>query len=224
MHNSSLFSSVPGLGLLLLCAIAAAYFGATAIAALALLLFLLCLCARIWSRGLLDKAGVSIGDGQTACHAGDTLTLSLHVSSRSLFPLIWLDVFVPLGETPLLRHADMDESETYAPVQLPMERPLYGFSERFAWLLWQHEIACEEPLLSLRRGVVDIRRVSLQAGDGLAMAAEQRWMDLQRPVHLSVYPRLVPVDVSPFARLIADAQSGARGQTEDVTLHFTVEA
>ena len=218
MHNSSLFSSVPGLGLLLLCAIASAYFGATAIAALALLLFLLCLCARIWSRGLLDKASVSIGDGQTACHAGDILTLSLHVSSRSLFPLIWLDVFVPLGETPLLRHADMDESESYAPVQLPMERPVYGFSERFAWLLWQHEIACEEPLLSLRRGVVDIRRVSLQAGDGLAMAAEQRWMDLQRPVHLSVYPRLVPVDVSPFARLIADAQSGARGQTEDVTL------
>ena len=218
MHNSSLFSSAAGLGLLLLCAIASAYFGATAIAALALLLFLLCLCARLWSRGLLDKTSISFSDGQTACHAGDTLTLSLHVSSRSLFPLIWLDVFVPLGETPLLRHADDEADSLYAPVQLPMERPLYGFSERFAWLLWQHDIACEEPLLSLHRGVVDIRRVSLQAGDGLAMAAEQRWVNLDRPLRLSVYPRLVPVDVSPFARLIADAQSGARGQTEDVTL------
>lgn len=215
MHNSSLFSSPPGLLLLLLGAVAAAYFGALPIAAFALLLFLLCASARLWSGGVLDKASVSFGDGQTACHAGDTLTLSLYVASRSLFPLIWLEVYVPLGEELLLRHEDEDNPQ---PVQLPLERPVYGFSERFAWLLWQHEIACEETLLSLRRGVVEIHKVSLQAGDGLAMSAQQRWQNLDHPVRLSVYPRLVPVDVSPFARLIADAQAGARGQTEDVTL------
>ena len=122
---------------------------------------------------------------------------------------------VPLGQTLLLRHEDDDNPQQ---VQLPLERPVYGFSERFAWLLWQHEIACEETLLSLRRGVVEIAHVSLQAGDGLAMAAQQRWQSLERPLRLSVYPRLERVDVSPFVRLIADAQTGARGQTEDVTL------
>jgi len=215
MHNSSLFSSPPGLGLLLLGVIASAYFGATLISAFALLLFLLCLSARLWSGNVLEKTSVSLSDGQTACHAGDTLTLTLRVMSRSVFPLMWLDVFVPLGETLLLRH-EFDENPEK--IQLPLERPLYGFSERFAWLLWQHEISCEENLLSLHRGVLHISRVSLQAGDGLAMSAQQKWMDLERPVRLSVYPRIVPVDVSPFARLIADALAGARGQTEDVTL------
>lgn len=215
MHNSSIFSSPLGLILLLALTIAGAYFGSAPVSAFALLLLLLCACARLWSRGVLEKASLSIDDGQTACHAGDTITLTLRVFSRSLFPLIWLDVFVPLGEKLLLRHVD---DETPEPLQLPMQKPLYGFSERFAWLLWQHEITCEETLQSLHRGVTEISTVSLQAGDGLAMSAQQKWLTLNRPVRLSVYPRLVPVDVSPFARLIADAQTGARGQTEDVTL------
>ena len=215
MHNSSLFSSPLGLLGLFVCTVAAAYFGATLVAAFLLLLFLLGLSARLWSGGVLGKTTVSVGGRQTACHAGDPLTLTLRVHSRSLFPLIWLDVFVPLGQSLLLRHEDDDNPQQ---VQLPLERPVYGFSERFAWLLWQHEIACEETLLSLRRGVVEIAHVSLQAGDGLAMAAQQRWQNLERPLRLSVYPRLERMDVSPFVRLIADAQTGARGQTEDVTL------
>ena len=215
MHNSSIFSSPLGLVLLLALAISGAYFGSAPVSAFALLLLLLCACARLWSRGVLEKASLSIDDGQTACHAGDTITLTLRVFSRSVFPLIWLDIFVPLGETLILCHADDEKPE---PLQLPMQRPLYGFSERFAWLLWQHEIACEETLLSLRRGITEISFVSLQAGDGLAISAQQKWLTLDRPVRLSVYPRLVPVDVSPFARLIADAQTGARGQMEDVTL------
>ena len=215
MHNSSIFSSPLGLILLLALTIAGAYFGSAPVSAFALLLLLLCACARLWSGGVLEKATLSIDDGQTACHAGDTLTLTLRVFSRSIFPLIWLDVFVPLGESLILRHTDDEKPE---PIQLPMQKPLYGFSERFAWLLWQHEIACEETLLSVHRGMTEISAVSLQAGDGLAMSARQKWLTLERPVRLWVYPRLVSVDVSPFARLIADAQTGARGQTEDVTL------
>lgn len=215
MHNSSIFSSPLGLVLLLILTVAGAYFGSASISAFALLLLLLCACALLWSRGVLEKAALSIDDGQTACHAGDTITLTLRVFSHSVFPLIWLDVFVPLGEKLILRHVDAEKPE---PLQLPMQKPLYGFSERFVWLLWQHEITCEETLLSLHRGVTEISSVSLQAGDGLAMSAQQKWMTLERPVRLSVYPRLVSVDVSPFARLIADAQTGARGQTEDVTL------
>ncbi len=215
MHNSSLFSSPIGLLGLFASTVAAAYFGATLVAAFLLLLFLLGLSARLWSGGVLGKTSVSVGSRQTACHAGDPLEIELRVFSRSVFPLVWLDVFVPLGQSLLLRHEDDENPQK---IQLPLEHPVYGFSERFAWLLWQHEIACTETLLSLRRGVVEIAHVSLQAGDGLAMAAQQKWQDLERPLRLSVYPRLERVDVSPFARLIADAQTGARGQTEDVTL------
>ncbi len=215
MYNSSIFASGFGLLLLLAGVIASAYFRLTLIAAFLLLVLLLCAGACLWSRNVLHKTTVSIADGQTACHAGDSMPLTLIVRSRSFFPLIWLDVTVPLGHTLILKR-EGDESPQLE--TLPYERPLYGMHERFAWLLWQQEITCEETLTTLRRGVVRVERASLQAGDGLGMAAQQRWQTLERPIKLVVYPKLVPVDVRVLTRQITDAEAGARGQTEDITL------
>ena len=215
MHNSSLFASRLGLGALLVLAITCVYWGATLIAAFVLLVFLLSLGACLWSRSVLARTSVSIGDGQTACHAGDTLPLTLTVHSRSPFPLIWLDVIVPFGEKLTL----MREDDTHPQLETePYQKPQYGLRERFAWLLWQHEITCEETLKTLRRGVVTIERIRLQAGDGLGMAAGYRDNALNPPVRLVVYPQLVPVDIRPFTRLITLAEAGAKGQTEDITL------
>jgi len=215
MLNSSLFASLPGLFLLISLAIAAAYYGATLIAAFLLLVFLLCASACLWSRGVLQKTAVSVIDGQNACHAGETMPLTLRLRSRSFFPLIWLDVILPFGDTPVLRREGDEPDQTYTFIT---GKPFYGLRERFVWLLWQQEITCEETLLAMRRGVVSIPHACLQAGDGLGMAAAQRYMPLERPVRLLVYPRLVRVDINPFMRLITDAEAGARGQTEDITL------
>ena len=215
MLNSSLFASLPGLLLLAGLTIAAAYYGATLIAAFLLLIFLLCASACLWSRGVLGKTSVSVDDGQTACHAGETMPLTLRLRSRSFFPLIWLDVILPFGDTPILRREGDEPGKTHTFIT---GKPFYGLRERFVWLLWQQEIACEETILALRRGVVSIPHACLQAGDGLGMAAAQRYMPLDRPVRLLVYPRLVRVDINPFLRLITDAEAGARGQTEDITL------
>ena len=215
MHNSSLFASQLGLWALLVLVIACAYWGATLIAAFALLVLLLAFGASLWSRSVLAKTSVSIGDGQTACHAGDTLPLSLTVHSRSIFPLIWLDVTVPLGEKLIVQREGDDHPQLEAE---PYQKPQYGFHERFAWLLWQQEITCQETLQTLRRGIVPLERIRLQAGDGLGMAADYRDVHLCPPMRLVVYPRLVPVDIRPFTRLVTLAEAGAKGQTEDITL------
>ncbi|MBQ8619539.1 MAG: DUF58 domain-containing protein [Clostridia bacterium] len=215
MHNSSLFASRLGLGALLAAAIACAYWGATLIAAFLLLVLLLSFGASLWSRNVLTRTSVSIADGQTACHAGDTLPLTLAVHSRSLFPLIWLDVTIPFGERLIVQREGDEHPQLEAELY---QKPQYGLRERFAWLLWQQEITCEESLETLRRGVVPIDHVRLQAGDGLGLAADFRDAALERPVRLTVYPRLVPVDIRPFTRLITLAEAGAKGQTEDITL------
>lgn len=215
MHNSSLFASRLGLAALLALSIACIYWGATLMAAFLLLVLLLGFGASLWSRNVLAKTSVSIGEGQTACHAGDTLPLQLTIRSRSLFPLIWLDVTVPFGNKLIVRREQDEHPELE---RGPYEKPEYGLRERFAWLLWQQEIACEETLETIRRGVVPIDSIRLQAGDGLGMAADSRSIALERPVRLVVYPQLVPVDVRPFTRLVTLAEAGAKGQTEDITL------
>lgn len=215
MHNSSLFATGPGLLALLALTIVALYFRATLIASFLLLVLFLNACAYFWGKNVLNRTEVSIADGQTACHAGDTLPLTLCVRSRSFFPLIWLDVLLPTGTTPILCREGDNPDTRFEP---PESGPVCGVQERFVWLLWQQEITCEETLRAARRGVVRITSASLQAGDGLGMAACHRWAPLPRPVRLSVYPRLIPVDAAPFLQLLSDAEAGARGQTEDVTL------
>ena len=215
MHNSSLFSSVPGLLILLALVILASYSGAALIAAFLLLVLLISLCACLWSQNILKKTHVSIDEGQTACHAGDTIPLTLRVHSKSVFPLIWLDVLLPLGQALVFSREDEEAPQPYT---LPTERPLYALRERFVWLLWQHEITCEETLIAHRRGVVQVTRVCLQAGDALGLSAAQRFAPLERPVTLIAYPRLYLVDIKPFLRLLSDAETGPRGQMEDITL------
>ncbi|MBQ6859937.1 MAG: DUF58 domain-containing protein [Clostridia bacterium] len=215
MYNSSLFASPFGLVLLLALAVGALYFGAGQIAAFLLLVLLLSASARLWSRGVLQKTGISIDDGQTACHAGESMNITLRIRSRSFFPLIWLDVVVPFGERLLLR-AEGDAPDTRHAI--PPEQQVTGLRERFAWLLWQQEIACSETLHAERRGVVDITHASLQAGDGFGLSACHRFAELDHPVRFAVYPRLMQADVRPLTRQLSDAEAGRRGQTEDMTL------
>ena len=111
MNNSSLFASRLGLIALLILAIACIYWGAMLIAAFLLLVLLLSAGACLWSSGVLRKTSVQIGEGQTACHAGDTLPLVLIVHSRSIFPLIWLDVTVPFGEKLIVKREGDEHPE-----------------------------------------------------------------------------------------------------------------
>ena len=217
MNKSSLFATIPGLLLLFALLIAAAYFGAYALAALLLVTLVFGALSRLWSRAVLQNTDVSIDEHLAACHAGEAFELTLNVRNCSFFPLIWLDAAIPLavGERPKIIREGDDPSKT---IELPYERPLCALCERIVWFLWQQEITCTQQMKALSRGMVTLDRASLQAGDGLGLAACQRWTKLRHPVQITVYPRLVPVDVWPFLRLIQDAEAGARGQTEDVTL------
>ena len=217
MNKSSLFATIPGLAALFALAVAAAYYEASLLAAVLLLALVLCALSRLWSRAVLGKTTVSIDVENPACHAGEAFEFTLRVRSRSFFPLIWLDVALPLaiGERARIVREGENPEKT---IELPYERPLTALCERFVWLLWQQEIACKERMTALKRGVVALERASLQAGDGMGLAACQRWMRLERPCRVTVYPRLLPVDISPFLRLVQDAEAGSRGQTEDVTL------
>lgn len=217
MNKSSLFATLPGLVILFVLVVGAAYFGATLLAAVLLLCLVLGALSRLWSRSVLKRTEVSIEETQIACHAGETFDLTLCVRSRSFFPLIWLDVALPLaiGERPNILRAGDDPDKT---LELPYERPLSALCERFVWLLWQQEITCREEMQALSRGVTELSRASLQAGDGMGLAACQRWVKLAFPARVTVYPRLYPVDVQSFLRLVQDAEAGSRGQTEDVTL------
>lgn len=214
--RSSWFASVPGVLVLLLFAVTANYFRAWQISAFFFLLFFLCSGALLWSRRVLRRAALSLSLMQKECHAGERLSLRLKVRNHSFFPLVWLDVILPVGEKALVRRAEEEKPFWY--VCAGEQNAQAALRQRFAWLLWQQEILWQEELLALQRGLAMFSRAELSAGDGFGLSSQAHPYFFAAPVSLTIYPRRLPVDVQPFLRVIQEAAAGKRGQMEDVTL------
>ncbi len=214
--DNSRFVSIPGLFILLFFAVLAIYFGARIIGAFLLFFFLICLASRLWSRGVLNRVRFEAEPVIFSCHVGGELKLKLKVRNFSFFPLVWLDVILPMGSEELIRSADDD---TIFRFNLPgEEQERTGIRERFVWLLWQQEIAWEEDLLTLRRGACLISEACLCAGDGFGLSAQRKRYPLNTPFELLIFPRLYEVNLNPFLRFSQEAVALSRGQQEDVTI------
>lgn len=214
--RNSRFVTLPGLCALLFFAVLATYYQVQTIAAFLMLLFCLCASSFFWSRVVLRKVEISVASRQNTCHAGERLVLEMKVRNRSFLPLVWLDVILPAGHKAYIRQAG--EQETSWLLLGRDAEPQAGIRERFVWLLWQQEIAWEEELDTLRRGVVELAGAGLQAGDGFGLSARERWYSFPVPLRLVIWPKLVPVSVQPFLRITQEAVAASRGQTEDITL------
>lgn len=153
---------------------------------------------------------------QECCYAGERMKWSMRVRNQSFLPLVWLDVIVATGKKPIFK-ADGSEDFFWFLMKGETEAQT-GIRVRFVWLLWQQEIFWEESLQSVRRGVVKLREINLQAGDGFGLSALEARKELSVPQRLVVYPRLVKVTVQPFLKISQEAAAKNRGQTEDVTI------
>lgn len=214
--RNSRFVTLPGLSGLLFFAVLATYYQVWTIAAFLMLLFCLCASSFFWSRVVLKKVEISVAACQNTCHAGERLVLEMKVRNRSFLPLVWLDVILPAGHKACIRQAGEEETSWFL-LGRDVE-PQAGIRERFVWLLWQQEIAWEEELDTLRRGVAELAGAGLQAGDGFGLSARESWYSFQNPLRLVIWPKLVPVSVQPFLRITQEAVAASHGQTEDITL------
>ncbi len=214
--KTSRFVTLPGLGVLLFFAVLAIYFRAQIVGAFLCFFFLLCFSSWFWSRGILSRIRLGVETGTACCHAGGTLSLKITVRNLSIFPLVWLDVILPVGKKELLKTDD--DGEVFWFVMEHGADAITGIRERFVWLLWQQEITWEETLVTLRRGWTCITEANLQAGDGFGLSAQGKRYPLPAPVQLVVYPRLMPVNVQPFLKMSQEAAARNRGQQEDITI------
>lgn len=214
--RSSRFAGLPGILLLLVLAVTAIYFNAQLVGAFLSLLALLFGCSFVWSREVLKKAEISAEPLKGECCAGETLLLEMKVKNKSFFPLIWLDVILPMGKRPLARQAGQEDFSWHFLKGNPEAQ--IGIRERFVWLLWQQEIGWQEELSAVRRGVITLEGAGLRAGDGFGLSAQESWYPFETPVRLIIYPRITAVSARPFLKICQEAAARDRGQQEDVTV------
>ncbi len=219
-HRSSLLTSVPALGVILvLCALCAAINLRGAVAAL-LLAFLLAGGARLWSRMALHNVSMQVVAQSDGVFPGQELTFDVKLHNGKLLPLVWLELCFPLDKTLCLLPEDTrapDELELAALREQGLSEKLVG-EKRLPFCAWYETMTVSSRWSAERRGIYNTSCWSLRTGDGFGLTQVERAISASDAGEYAVYPALVPVCTDLFLRSLWNVDTGSRGMLQDTTL------
>ncbi len=198
-QSRSNFVTIPGLVILFVLALAAAYAGIGLLFAALTALFLLCLLSRLWAEGSLKKLGFGMDSKDICGFPGDELCLPVRISNDKFLPVIWLSADLGIGEEDCV--APKDGSEAV-----------------FSWIMPRQKLSWDEPLKALRRGVKRISSVELVSGDGFGLAWTASTADLGKDMQIFVFPAILPADITVITGKLSEMEAWSRGRYTDPTL------
>ncbi len=198
-QSRSNFVTIPGLVILFVLALAAAYAGIGLLFAALTALFLLCLLSRLWAEGSLKKLGFGMDAKDICGFPGDELCLPVRISNDKFLPVIWLSADLGIGEEDCV--APKDGSEAV-----------------FSWIMPRQKLSWDEPLKALRRGVKRISSVDLVSGDGFGLAWTASTADLSKDMQIFVFPAILPADITVLTRKLSEMEAWSKGRYTDPTL------
>lgn len=208
LGRSSLFVSGKAIALFGCGAVVSAVFHLSALSAVLAFLCFFCLASRLWGEGALRNIGVETEFYPGGLFPQGTVELKLRVKNEKWLPVIWLEVFQPLGEKDAL--APCDEEIVQEDGQRFLRR-------KFTFLMGQEELLWTSHWTAQRRGLFHPEQMLLQAGDGFGLTQACRRIGAAGR-SVAVYPALQPVSPELFLRDLWDCSSGAKGYLEDPTV------
>ena len=198
-QSRSNFVTVPGLVILLVLALAAAYAGIGLLFAALAALFLLCLTCRLWAEGSLRKIAFGAGGRALCGFPGDELSLPISVSNDKFLPVVWLSADLKIGEDDCIALRDGSEAV-------------------FSWIMPHQKLAWDEPVKAVKRGVRTLSSVDMVSGDGFGLAWTANSMQLKDAVEVFVFPAILPVDITVLVRKLSEMEAYSKGWYADPTL------
>ena len=217
-RRSSVLVSLPALAALLLGSVLAAFFGQERLAFVLMFVFLLAGASRIWAA--LAARKVSVSGAVRGMFPGEEARLELTVRNDKFLPLVWLELFFPLAQSLCLVPEDSrkpDDWEMAGLEEMHASTQLVG-EKRCSFLLWYETVRLPVRWRAGRRGVYSSAGWRLRTGDGFGLTQIDRPLPREEARRFAVYPALVEVRPDLFLRNLWNADTGARGVMEDVTV------
>ena len=216
--QSALLVSYGVIALSLGTSILAWWFGLSRIAALLTAVAVTGIVGRLW--GLHALRGLTV----TVLPEAETLSVGQSVSARyslrndKLLPLVWVEV---LHEIPARDCLVPDDS--FVRRQLPPEEAertgrAEVYLRRLAFLPGGGSLEWDTEWTGVRRGVYRPQSLILRSGDGFGLTQATGEAGGLSGRVLVVWPKLVPVRIQPFLRLVWSGSAGRAGFTEDPTV------
>ena len=221
LSRSSNLVTWPALILVLVLCVLAAFFGQGRLAAVLMFLFLLALASRCWAALALRRVYVSASSQSSGVFPGDTIRVDIEVQNGKFLPLIWLELFFPLSPDlcmlPEEHWREPDESEKSALMKRGYSAKLVG-EKRLSFLLWYETVGFSMSWSASRRGVYSTDGWRVRTGDGFGLTQVEQPLSERRVCQFYIYPKLVKVRPDIFLRNLWNADTGAKGTMEDITV------
>lgn len=219
--RSSILVSRGFLGLSLVLGLLAAFFGQGWLAALLLGLFLAALASRLWAAASGRRVKASARARTRGVFPGQELTVEVEIRNDKFLPVVWMELFFPLAESLCLVPEDNRPPEGWETLELQEIRAstaLVG-EKKLSLMLWYETLQLETRWSARCRGVYSTENWTIHTGDGFGLSQVRRPFSLREGAdRFAVYPRLVGVSPELFLRNLWNADTGARGVMEDITV------
>ncbi|OGO39361.1 MAG: hypothetical protein A2147_10420 [Chloroflexi bacterium RBG_16_57_8] len=147
------------------------------------LLFMLYGVAQIWAKYSLRRLEYSRHLSTTRAFYGDEVTFEVSLSNRKVLPLPWVQIEEELDEQLHLPDAVATS---------PSHRPGRVVLKNLMPLGWYHRVKRIYPLRCTKRGYFAFGPTRIQTGDYFRFRVKE--MEVEDPVYLMVYPRIVPLN------------------------------
>jgi uncharacterized protein (DUF58 family) len=137
--------------------------------------------AALWSRVSLSGVRCRRRVREGRLFPGESTELTLEIFNRKPLPLPWVKME---DEIPIELAGDL------APV--PASRPGYFLLSRWASVLWYRKVSWKHRLQGNKRGYYRLGSLTLTSGD--IFGFYPRWRQFSGADHVTVYPRIFPVE------------------------------
>ena len=219
-NKSSYLVFWPVIAFLGAAAIAGFLFKLQILAFAAAVLFLLALVCRIW----IIQAGknmefLMVGES-SGLYPGQKSDFVFHVKNNKLVPVLWADLFYPLGKDlciipeetrPAMEWEKLLLKEAGASQELVGESHLSSFS-------WYEAKTVTVQWTARHRGLYSNTGWSLRTGDGFGLGQTEQKLNRGYVREMAVFPERIPVNSDYFVKNAWNSDTGTRGVLEDHTV------
>ncbi len=186
----------------------ASYFRMPYLRIFLILLLFLCLASILWTQKALSSLEISVEGkermSRVSLFPGGKTELDICLKNKGLLPLVWLKLFLPMGEKRLLAFSDGGEEQA------------------FAWIMPGQEISYQQEIQALQRGIFAPDQIEVSSGDGFGLKESKKSFQPKSLPCIVIFPELFPVQPKALICRLTELEEARSGIYKDQTLIRTV--
>lgn len=215
--DSSRLVSVPSIILCFAGAVTAACLDCPLPAGIMLFFVIAGICARLWAKHSADALSIELSCDRVCVFPGSELEFTYKITNGKLLPLIWLELSQDAPENGCVIPGNEFESYTYHHNSPDGNSIQKACRRSFSFIAAMEEVCFNSVWKAASRGIYAPGRLMLRSGDGFGLAIlDTSLPECDLPV-ITVYPRIVPVDITPLLKFSQGQIPGNSGFFEDET-------